>query len=299
MALGQISVGCDPELFLKDVKTGQFVSAYGLLPGTKKEPYPVKYGAVQIDGMATEFNIDPATSVTQFDRNISSVIEQMKTMLPPTVELTPAPTAVFDAAYFKAQPDKAKEMGCDPDLNAYTGKENKRPETTQPMRTAGGHVHVGFTADKDITDPDHVADCIEVVKQLDYYLGVPSLLWDDDHQRRSMYGAPGAFRIKSYGVEYRSLSCMWAYDATLRAYIFNATVGAVQDLYSGKAARLALSAFSPNYIIMRSIKDGWGSGGDYLSFWANHQPFFKSMNIPAFIRYCEGFRYRRAAHKVQ
>jgi len=54
----KILVGCDPELFVK--KDGVLVSAHGLVQGSKEHPFRVSKGAVQVDGMALEFNIDPA-----------------------------------------------------------------------------------------------------------------------------------------------------------------------------------------------------------------------------------------------
>ena len=57
----QILVGCDPEVFV--AKGGKFISAHGMIPGTKKAPHKVERGAVQVDGMALEFNIDPAASL--------------------------------------------------------------------------------------------------------------------------------------------------------------------------------------------------------------------------------------------
>ena len=53
-----ITVGADPELFVK--KGRSFQSAYGMIPGTKQKPKKVIKGAVQVDGMALEFNIDRA-----------------------------------------------------------------------------------------------------------------------------------------------------------------------------------------------------------------------------------------------
>ncbi len=44
------------------------VTASGLvIPDTAKEkPFPVTNGAVQVDGMALEYNIDPASTVEEF-----------------------------------------------------------------------------------------------------------------------------------------------------------------------------------------------------------------------------------------
>ena len=54
----EAKVGADPEIFLGDADGG-LVSAYGLIKGDKEHPFPVTNGAVQVDGMAAEFNIDP------------------------------------------------------------------------------------------------------------------------------------------------------------------------------------------------------------------------------------------------
>ena len=69
----QILVGADPELFVKNPNSGEFISAHGMVPGTKYDPYKVDKGAIQVDGMALEFNIDPARTVDEFVRNITEV----------------------------------------------------------------------------------------------------------------------------------------------------------------------------------------------------------------------------------
>ena len=53
-------VGADPEVFLKDRRTGRFVGATGVTNGTKEKPTHLKWGSsVQVDGMALEFNTNP------------------------------------------------------------------------------------------------------------------------------------------------------------------------------------------------------------------------------------------------
>ena len=56
-----ILIGCDPEVFVK--QNGVFRSAHGLIRGDKKNPQKIRSGAVQVDGMALEFNIDPARTI--------------------------------------------------------------------------------------------------------------------------------------------------------------------------------------------------------------------------------------------
>jgi hypothetical protein len=75
--------------------------------------------------------------------------------------------------------------------------------------------------------------CSVLVKQLDCFLGLPSLLWDGDTARRKMYGAAGAFRPKPYGVEYRVLSNAWLLSEERMRFVYNQTVSAVDNLIEG------------------------------------------------------------------
>lgn len=224
------TIGCDPEVFLK--KEGEFVSACGLIPGTKSSPHRVDNGAVQLDGMAAEFNTDPAESEEEFLYNVSNVLEQLQAIVPEH-ELSFSPVANFGTEYIASQPDEAKELGCDPDYNAYTGGENPSPDEAQPFRTGAGHVHIGWTEGADLDDPNHIEMCRMAVKQMDLYLGLPSLLWDDDVQRREMYGKAGAYRVKPYGVEYRTLSNAWLKSPELRSLVYKNAVKGMEALAKG------------------------------------------------------------------
>lgn len=221
-------IGCDPELFVQNSKTHEFVSAHNLFPGTKYDPSPVgNVGAIQVDGTAFEFNIAPASSVTEFISHINSVLHLSRVHLEKQnsdLVLCTEPVALFDKYYFdKVIPEEAKLLGCEPDYNAWTGKVNPKPKTNKPMRTGSGHVHIGWSAGEDIEDTSHIYDCREMVKQLDVGLFIPSLLWDSSHERRQLYGAPGAFRPKHYGCEYRVLSNKWVGNRELMEFVFDAT----------------------------------------------------------------------------
>lgn len=226
-------LGADPEVFV--TRQGQLLSGFGLIPGTKKNPHPVERGAVQVDGMALEFNINPAASREEFSLNIQTVMAQLKAMVP-DCELAIQAVANFGHEYMATQPEEARELGCDPDFNAYTGRTNDRPDGDRPFRTAAGHVHVGFCTAAEVIDPVHRADCEMIVRQLDYYLGVPSLLLDPDDQRRELYGKAGAYRPKSYGVEYRVLSNFWLKSPELIEWVYTQTMLAMSALEAGKIA---------------------------------------------------------------
>jgi hypothetical protein len=228
--MGLIKIGSDPELFMR--QGGRFISAYGHVQGDKEHPFPVKDGAVQVDGMALEFNIDPAETEERFVGNINSVMAQLKAMVP-DYELVAAPVAHFGAEYIAAQPYEARELGCDPDYSAYTGRQNPVPDEDLPFRTGAGHIHLGWCEQAD--EASHMDDCIAVIRQMDFYLGLPSLMYDKDTERRGMYGKAGAFRPKPYGVEYRTLSNAWLSNEMYISWVYRAAQEGMNQLTNGNA----------------------------------------------------------------
>ena len=225
-------IGCDPELFV--TKNDKLVSAYGLIPGTKHAPFEVDGGAVQVDGMALEFNINPAKTSQEFNDNINKVLGHLQQLVGEEYKFVFSPVAEFGQAYIDAQPSEAKELGCDPDYNVYTGGVNPKPDANLGIRTASGHVHVGWTDGQDVNDPDHIEACQMVVRQLDVTLGFASKIWDRDTTRASMYGQVGTYRVKPYGVEYRTPSNVWVTEPSTRKIVFDITMNAVKQLLSGK-----------------------------------------------------------------
>lgn len=226
----QLKIGADPELFVE--YDGKIVSGYGLIKGTKEKPEPVADGAVQVDGLALEINIKPATTCVGFVSHILSVLHDLDLMLPHH-KLIFQSTAQFDPKYLKTLPLNALVLGCDPDYNAWTKERNNQPDASVSFRTAAGHVHIGWTENESIEDAGHLSICYRVVQQLDFFLGLPSVLFDPDIQRRELYGKAGAFRAKPYGVEYRVLSNKWLQSQNLMEWVYTQTVDAVHKLRAG------------------------------------------------------------------
>lgn len=229
-----ILIGCDPEVFCFDTKKGMYISSHDILYGTKASPFLVEDGAVQVDGVAAEFNIFPAKSEDEFVKNINSVMGQMLMItrsMNPDVEFRAEPTAFFDPAYFWNLPFETLQLGCEPDFNAYTGKENPKPKTEEPFRTGSFHVHVGFTSNANPHDASHFMLCREIVQRLDETLYPLSMAWDSDQKRRELYGQIGSFRPKHYGFEYRPLS-----NAVLRSEenirrVYRTTIETVREFF--------------------------------------------------------------------
>ena len=205
-----ITIGADPEVFVQ--RDDKIVSAIGMIGGSKAFPRLVKQGAVQEDNVLAEFNIDPAISVMEFLDNISTVTSELERIVSPCT-LKVQSSHEFDQEEIIAGGEQAMAFGCDPDLNCWTVELNPVPNALTTLRTAGGHVHIGYD------NPD-MDKSIRVARMAEFLLGVPSVLLDDDTRRRELYGASGAIRLKAYGVEYRVLSNFWLESDELKTWVF-------------------------------------------------------------------------------
>lgn len=206
MRFNNVTIGADPELFLINKNTGTVVSAIGIIPGEKGEPYTDNtmseegFG-VEIDNVLGEFNIPPCTMQAQFVRRI----EFMKSWIRSYVQKINPDLDILCKASMIVPDDQlnnpiAQLFGCSVDYNAYTEDVNPKPEGDKTnLRSAGFHIHIGYKG-------KNTKQSILLVKYLDACLGLPSVILDPDTQRRSLYGKAGAFRLTPYGLEYRVLS---------------------------------------------------------------------------------------------
>lgn len=235
-----IKIGADPEFFVR--RGFHILPAHPVGCGSKEHPKETPHGHIQIDGLALECNVRPATTRDDFVRNVQGVrrdAEQELYMWDPTATLIAAPSIFFGQTRLSRLPPQFRELGCRPDMNAYTLQENPPPDSSQAFRTGAGHLHIGWTEGAD-QHPAFVRQCAEVARELDYYLGLPSLLWDTDQRRRSLYGRAGAFRPKPYGMEYRVLSNKWVSTDTHIGWVFDAARRAAERVLRGDPWRLSL-----------------------------------------------------------
>ena len=212
-----VTIGADPEMFLQDT-TGKFISSIGLFGGTKEKPRPLKNVGffVQEDNVAVEFNIPPDSRRKVFINNIQYAIKEIeKEIKSRHLKLAIVPSAHFELDQLNNP--KAREFGCNEDLNVWTMSANPRPKAKdKTLRSAGGHVHI---ASKN--------DSIGLGRAMDLFAGVPSVLFDQDKERRELYGKAGAIRIKPYGIEYRTLSNFWIKSQELIDKVFTQVIQAI------------------------------------------------------------------------
>ncbi len=232
-----IKLGADPELFVWDKTKQQFKSSIGLIGAGKLRPRPMSPGFfAQEDNVLVEFNIPPVDNRKDFIFAIESGKWQIQKLIGDSFDLRAQASAFIPME--ELQHPEAWQFGCEPDNNAWKkGEFNTRPITPMDgFRTGGGHVHFGYTVNVDAIEEFGLtinSVGVELVKQLDKYLGIPSILMDSDSERRKLYGKAGAFRPKSYGVEYRVLSSFWVQDRTHAGWVWDQSMRAVEQLAEG------------------------------------------------------------------
>jgi len=204
-------LGCDPEVFLQN-NAGKPISSIGYIKADKWNPMQIpdmpQGFTLQEDNVSLEYGIPPAASAQEFIGSINAVMEKSLDYLP---ELSFSKLSCIIFPEDQMQHPLAHIFGCEPDYDAWEEKENKKPQPPHAfMRSAGGHVHIE-------TDQDP----INVIRKVDLFLGVPSVLMDSGEDRKKLYGKAGAHRVKSYGPEYRVLSNFWIFEPRLIQWVWD------------------------------------------------------------------------------
>ena len=197
-------LGSDPELFLK--RDGNYVSAIGLIGGTKDKPRPIKTlgkgFAIQEDNVLLEYNTPPVKTMGKWVEVHNKMMTYLSSMLQEK-------GMTYDIAASVIMPEealrhpKAMVFGCEPDFNVWTCKINPKPASSEwRLRSAGGHVHIGTPLASNVA-------AIQLGRTCDAFLGLWSVINDPDERRKELYGKAGSIRFKPYGIEYRVMSNFW------------------------------------------------------------------------------------------
>lgn len=222
----KFTIGADPECFLGD--SIGVISGIGKIGGSKQFPLPLPLGegfAVQEDNVALEFNIPPSSTKYSFVNNITTALSFLEQAMQDRHGLHFVKESAVSFPDSELAHPQAREFGCDSDFNAWTNKRNPIPKASDKnLRSCGGHIHVG------IGMVDH--EKLTLMRAMDLYLGVPSVLMDKGEKRKQLYGKAGATRIKSYGAEYRVLSNFWIFDTQLIEWVYDGTEAALESVYN-------------------------------------------------------------------
>ena len=225
--------GADPELFLVNKKTGKVVSAIDKIPGCKQEPFveglPSGFG-LQTDNILAEFNIPPVTNEMDFISHIEymkDVIRDMAKKINENFDIKCQASAKVPKK--ELMDPRAQEFGCDPDYCIYSDGPNQVSDASKgTLRSGGFHIHVGY--------PECNIDVSKaMLRYVDACVGLPSIIYDTDVERRKLYGKAGCFRLQKYGFEYRTLSSFWIGNPSRLSYIWKQVIWALYLFERGMA----------------------------------------------------------------
>lgn len=229
-------IGADPEMFLADA-SGNLKSGIGIIKGTKYDQMMVDGGGLQYDNVAVEFSCDPQDSEESFVEVIAKMLKHLSVEVAPLKLLALASTNFPEA---ELDNEEARRFGCDPDFDAWALCMNQVSSCAvdAPFRSCGGHIHIGTKngSPKVLAEDSTGMGKVEMVKAMDFFVGISSILLDRDPSagpRRALYGKAGAHRPKDYGVEYRAVGNFWLRTPDLVRMVYRLTALAVAAADSG------------------------------------------------------------------
>lgn len=259
----KITIGTDPEYFLKNIKTNALVSAIPFIKGDKENPTPLPSGGnIQSDNVAVEFSTKPAETTQDFINNIRATLSDTINVLPKEFELAVLPSAEFPKEELKDP--KACEFGCESDYCAWDLIENNPPiPPSAEFRSCGGHIHIGcLTETGKLTHKDaeflldHMGK-VAMVRGMDIFHGFISTILDNSKEaikRRKLYGKAGCHRPTDYGVEYRTLSNYWTKTPYSSMLMSSLADDVIEVIVAGKLDELIEEIGEED--IKRIINDG-------------------------------------------
>ncbi|RKY30131.1 MAG: hypothetical protein DRP74_07590 [Candidatus Omnitrophota bacterium] len=219
----RMTLGGDPEILLTSGKSkgsaGHVIYARDVLDESKTGG-----GNITYDGMIAEINVIPDTCRERLIYNYSDILNNIFTQADSgKFDLLTSPAGKVKKSVLESVPDQDKIFGCDPDVNAYTGKKNKVTISglKHQKRYGGGHLHFGISSP--ITKTFYRNNISLIIKLMDYICGNTCVLLDRDPAnavRRKVYGKAGSYRIQPHGIEYRVLSNFWLRGPQLVSIVY-------------------------------------------------------------------------------
>lgn len=137
-----LTIGCDPELFLKSKETGEYVPSYSFIKGDKQAPTFITNEGhnIQCDNVMVEYGVPPSKTAEQFVNNNLLVQRYIKDKIaePNNLEMVISPYVEFEANNLKD--DRAGVFGCDPDFNAWQGGRPNTVGRANPVARCAGKI---------------------------------------------------------------------------------------------------------------------------------------------------------------
>jgi hypothetical protein len=207
-----ITLGSDPEYFIRNKNTGKIVSSIPLINGTKEEPESLGNGFFILkDNILAEGNVPPVKTKDGFIYVMKELRDAINNYIQaqyPQLEVYHADCLELDMV-FLSHPE-ALQFGCSPYLNAWDDEAHRAKDlSSENFRTCGCHIHYGYDLDDNNLLSRTTINTV-FAKAFDLFLTIPSCLVHVDKRRFENYGGLGQYRDTSYGLECRSLGGYFA-----------------------------------------------------------------------------------------
>lgn len=205
-----VTVGADPEFFVKDKKTDEVIVSCRKFGGEKRAPmFLSPDGGFLEDGTTVEFNVSPSRSLRECAKKLEGLILIFLNKYD-NVTFSGETEATFPPDELEKYPE-ARQIGCAPDLFAYGLRIAPAIEKFKNRRFAGGHIHLGIDPWPEGLEKDLV------IKWMDLLFLLPMNAYANKN-RWEFYGHPGLYRETPYGVEYRSPDNLWCNQASIASF---------------------------------------------------------------------------------
>lgn len=202
--------GSDPEVFIEN-KDGDIVPAFKFLeakdsPNNKLKRSGHSFPLAYWDGFQAEFELPACGCLEEFCAYIHGALLHIQTearKIDPSARLTVKPVIRVPEETLKTTEAKFLEFGCKPTFNAYGLQGNLSNPQEQIFRSAGFHMHFGYSKQNLKVNPDVLVKALDATVGL---LTVSLFASVDTPVRRQFYGLAGEYRLPNHGLEYRTLS---------------------------------------------------------------------------------------------
>lgn len=244
------TIGTDPEFIILDNKNIPR-SAIRILKN-KKKSIKIKNNFYYYDNVLAECTVKPSINKNYFIKNLKESLQNLSNLIRP-YKLSLIPSALFSPGELKHP--ESRVYGCNPESCAYKMQiidSQKNTIKNTRLRSAGGHLHLGFS------NKDYIY-CLMAVRMLDLFVGIPCIFLDPtpSQTRRKTYGMAGRYRQPKYGIEYRTPGNFWLSSPSTASLIYDLceySLFCVETNWYKKFWTIDEQKLNSN--------DFWNSGGD-------------------------------------
>lgn len=217
-----MKVGGDPEFFV--IRNGRIISAHHVFPEKDSAVSITKDGIVYFDGYQAEVNLRDGYPPESYWNKLVEIFSKIEKEYGIAISLQPA--IYISKKELRTLPPEACEFHCEPDLNVYNDYVETPDGRNFRMRCIGGHIH--------IETPLRYSSFI---KLLDLFVSLPLTYFsparNSEYIRRTLYGRAGSYRLKPYGVEYRTPSPVYLSSPEFYRAVIDGIMTA-QNVFLGK-----------------------------------------------------------------